>query len=184
MYLIFGLGNPETVYHTTRHNIGFMVADAFAKKQGLQLNSTQFESLRSKKAHFANNDFILIQPQTFMNLSGRAVQAYCHYYKVPSTCVIVLHDEIDLPFGTLRVKHKGQDAGHKGIRSIIEHLKTDAFTRLRLGIGRPSQENKVDVATYVLSPFSSEELKGLPTFFKTAIDRLEKVLEAAPESMV
>ncbi len=149
MYLVVGLGNPGTKYARTRHNIGFMAIDVLAEQLGVQHWKDTFQS------HFAktlidSQDVALLKPQTFMNLSGEAVQQAQAFYKVPLDHIVVIHDELDLLPGTVRIKLGGGAAGHRGIQSISTHCG-EGYIRLRMGIGRPTIEN------YVLSNFLEEE---------------------------
>ena len=160
-YLIFGLGNPGPEYYYTRHNVGFMVLDYL---------SQNYESSRYalvSKVKFKGRTLILVKPQTYMNLSGKAVAYYVNLHKVPLTNVLVVYDDISLPFGTIRIRKKGSDGGHNGLKDIIRYLNTTQFPRMRIGI--KNEENIHNLADFVLSPFSEREQKLLQ----------EKVLPAA-----
>lgn len=161
MQLIVGLGNPGTKYAPTRHNVGawFVEALAHQHKQSWQLAS-KFHS-RVAEIHFAEEVIKLAIPTTYMNLSGQAVGALAHFYKIPPNEILVVHDELDLPAGVIRLKHDGGHGGHNGLRSIIEHLRSVAFYRLRIGIGRPPRGD--DVANFVLSKPPAEEKTTLDT---------------------
>lgn len=154
MKLIVGLGNPGSEYNNTRHNIGFAVIDSIAKS--LDITFSENNKFRSEIATgFASlNKVILSKPSTFMNLSGQAVQLTSHYYKINISDIIVIHDDIDLPIGTVKIKTGGGNGGHNGLKSIDNCLGAN-YTRIRIGIGRPA--HKDDVANYVLSYFSSAE---------------------------
>ncbi len=153
-YLLIGLGNPGREYRENRHNIGFMLIDRMAVKL-----DTRFTRLQSKalvaSATYQNLKLILAKPQTFMNLSGMAVQGLVRFYKLPLSNFLVAHDDLDLPAGTIRIRPDGGSAGQKGMASIIERLGTDEFPRLRLGIGHPP--GQMDAADYVLQDFPDEE---------------------------
>jgi len=151
--LIVGLGNPGKKYEKTRHNIGFRVIDSLNAKP-YTLNA------------------ILLKPQFFMNLSGKEVVEKARFYKIKPKALIVVYDEIDLPFGEIRMRDKGRSAGHKGVQSIIDALKTENFTRVRIGINRPPEN--IPAETYVLQNFSKEEEKNLD---KIIDDATEKVIE-------
>ena len=157
-YLIIGLGNPGREYKNTRHNIGFMVVDKINtdsenKSKKIKFNAVIFESKYKK------NKVIFAKPMTYMNLSGQAVCGIIKYYKVKQENVLVVHDDLDLPFGTIRLRATGGAGGHKGLQSIINQLKTKDFARMRLGIGRPP--GKADPSDFVLKNFSRNELNQL-----------------------
>lgn len=153
-HLIVGLGNPEHKYETTRHNIGFRCVDALAAAHGLSFDKKQG---KARVAAGAINGFpvILAKPQTYMNLSGESVGALASFYKIPASQIVVIFDDMDLPLGTLRIRKNGGASGQKGMKSIIEHLGTQEFPRIRFGIGRPP--GKMDPAAYVLLPFKADE---------------------------
>ena len=136
MYLIVGLGNPGLQYAGTRHNVGFMVLDYFAEKNKLAFAESRWKALLVK-ANIWNEPVVLLKPETYMNLSGTAVIRAAHFYKLPPANIIVIHDDLDLDFGRLKIAAGGGDGGHKGIRSIIEQLGTKDFPRFKIGIGRP-----------------------------------------------
>ena len=156
MYLIAGLGNPGQQYAGTRHNIGFMMLDHFAEKNNLTFTDSKWKALVSK-AVIWDESVVLLKPQTFMNLSGMAVAQAVNFYKLQPANIIVIHDDLDMEFGRLKIVSGGGDGGHKGIRSIIEHLGTKNFPRIKIGIGRPPTPVPPD--KYVLSTFNSEEKK-------------------------
>ena len=152
--LIVGLGNPGKEYLTTRHNIGFLAVDSIANASNLIFsNNNKFRSLVAT-GEITNRKVILAKPTTFMNLSGEAVQSICHYYKIPITNVIVIHDDIDLDLGQVKVKFGGGHAGHNGLKSI-DQCCGNGYWRVRIGIGRPNTTH--DVSHYVLDNFSKEE---------------------------
>ncbi len=168
--LVVGLGNPGTRYEDNRHNIGFQVLDEIAKVYRLDFTRSE---RHAQTIHSTVEDLVTVQadthlpsavkgqrvilakPQTWMNESGRAVGALARYYKIPSQHVLVIYDDLDIPLGTLRYRREGSSGGHKGMQSIIQHLGTQAFPRLRLGIGRPP--GRMPAAAYVLQDFSDEE---------------------------
>ena len=149
-YLVIGFGNPGREYRFNRHNIGFMAIDTLSREWRAELNRVQAKSLVSP-TYYSGRRVILAKPQTFMNLSGQSVSALLHYYKVPLENLLVIHDDLDLPVGTLRIRPDGGSAGQKGLGSTIEKLGTEAFPRLRIGIGRPP--GRMDSAAYVLQDF-------------------------------
>ncbi len=153
-YLVIGLGNPGREYRETRHNIGFMVIDQLCKVLGISMTRMQSRALVALGT-LEGQKIILAKPQTFMNLSGQAVGGLVHFYKVPLDHLIIAHDDIDLPLGTLRLRPGGGSAGQKGMESIIQQLGTQNFSRLRLGVGRPPGQK--EAANYVLQSFSRSE---------------------------
>ena len=172
--LIVGLGNPGSAYASTRHNVGFMVIDELLRRHA---------STAIKKASFegdlykVGNDYLL-KPTTFMNLSGRAVSAVKNFYKVDD--VVVIHDDLDLPFGALRFKHGGGHGGHNGLRST-DAMISKAYIRVRMGIGKP--EHKTEVSNFVLSVFSPAEQEHLQTWITQAADAVEMLSEDSWENV-
>jgi peptidyl-tRNA hydrolase, PTH1 family len=166
-YLIVGLGNPGRAYRETRHNVGFMVLDRLALKLKARFSRYQSRSLVAS-APFQECKIILAKPQTFMNLSGQSVQGLIHFYKLPLTHLLVAHDDLDLPIGSIRIRPDGGSAGQKGMTSILERLGTDDFARLRLGIGRPP--GQMHVPDYVLQEFSRSDLAFVTETINRAVD--------------
>lgn len=166
-FLIVGLGNPGREYRENRHNIGFMLVDRLTEQIGISLNRVQFKALVGTGLHHGVK-LILAKPQTFMNLSGQAVSALVRFYKLPLTNLLVAHDDLDLPFGTIRLRPGGGSAGQKGISSIIEKLGRQDFSRLRLGIDHPP--DRMDPADYVLQNFKQAELIVLSEFLDRAAE--------------
>jgi len=158
-YLIVGLGNPGREYSASRHNVGFMVVDRLAEKLETSFRKVKMNALMTA-LRYNEERLILIKPQTFMNLSGQAVSSYIRFYKLPLENVLVIYDDVDLPFETLRLKPDGGDAGQRGVRSIIQQLGTQSFPRLRVGIDRPP--GRMEVSDYVLQNFSAAEKGVLP----------------------
>jgi PTH1 family peptidyl-tRNA hydrolase len=166
MYLIAGLGNPGDKYTFTRHNIGFLIIEAMIKNQSVvPIQNKNFQAIAYK-----SSSSIFVKPQTFMNNSGEAIQKISHYYKIPNENIIIIHDDLDLPFGALRFKKGGGHGGHNGLRSIDQHIGVD-YIRVRIGIGKPKL--KEDVVHYVLSNFSKQELEAMITSFTTTIQAIE-----------
>lgn len=166
-FLIIGLGNPGREYLNTRHNIGFMLIDRVTIRlnaHGMKMQSNAIVI----SAHYEERKIILAKPQTYMNLSGQSVQGLLHFYKIPFENLIVAHDDLDLPFGALRIRPTGGPGGQRGMASTIEKLGTQDFPRLRLGIGRPP--GRMDAKDYVLQDFSKDELKTLPEVLDRAAD--------------
>lgn len=168
--LIVGLGNPGREYAANRHNVGFRCVEHLAVAHGMAFNKRQ---KRARVALGAIGEWrvILAQPQTFMNESGRAVAPLARFYRVPLEHLLVVYDDLDLPPGTVRLRPEGGSGGHKGIRSITEHLGSQEFVRLRIGIGRPP--GRMDPAAYVLQDFSAEEEPLLEETLERAVAAIE-----------
>jgi PTH1 family peptidyl-tRNA hydrolase len=157
-YLLIGLGNPGREYRDNRHNLGFMVIDRLIVRlnaRGLKVQSKAIVTT----ATYEERKLILAKPQTYMNLSGQSAQGLLNFYKLPMENMLIAHDDLDLPFGTIRIRPGGGPGGQKGMASTIERLGTKDFPRLRIGIGRPP--GRLDPAAYVLQDFSREEMKTL-----------------------
>ena len=172
MKMIVGLGNPGREYRDTRHNVGFMVVDELARRHGLTLSmapSQVPETLVAKR--FGPDPLLLAKPLTFMNNSGDAVAALARYYDIAPADLLIVYDDIDLPFGRLRARAKGSAGTHNGMRSIVERLGTTDFPRLRLGIGRGDVRR--DLADHVLSRFEADEQAALEEFITRAADAAE-----------
>lgn len=165
IYLLVGLGNPGREYRESRHNAGFMVIDRLAADLGVKLSRVQNHALTGSGV-IGEAKVVLAKPQTYMNLSGESVSGLVRFYKIPHENLIVIHDDIDLPFGVLRMRPGGGSAGQKGVQSIIERIGTQDFPRLRFGIGRPAGTK--GGAGYVLNHFHAEEQKELPFLVDTA----------------
>jgi PTH1 family peptidyl-tRNA hydrolase len=166
-FLIVGLGNPGREYGGNRHNIGFMVLDKLAERLETSFSKLKMDGLMTA-IRYKNQRLILVKPQKFMNLSGKVVASYIRFYKLPLENILVIYDDVDLPFETLRLKPDGGDAGQKGVRSIISELGTKEFPRLRIGIDRPS--GRLPVSDYVLQDFSGQENEWLPFVLNRASD--------------
>lgn len=157
-YLIVGLGNPGREYQDNRHNIGFMCLDALARQAGVAVQRKRLKALMDE-AHLAQQPVILAKPQTFMNASGESVARIAHWYHLPPERLLVIHDDLDLPFGRIRVRPGGGSGGHNGLKSVIAELGSSDFCRLRIGIGRPLQGDPID---YVLNDFAPDQEAQLP----------------------
>jgi PTH1 family peptidyl-tRNA hydrolase len=165
-YLVVGLGNPGEKYENTRHNIGFKVLDEFAEERNATFETVKLGDVATAK--WKGRTVVLLKPSTFMNLSGKAVNYYMQKEKIPLDKVMIITDDIALPFGKLRLKGKGSDGGHNGLKSIQEVLATSSYARLRFGVGNEYQKGQqVD---YVLGEWDKEELKTLPERIKTATE--------------
>ena len=160
MKLIVGLGNPGKTYTNNRHNIGFMCLSHFAKTQGIQFDKKQGQA-RIGSGEVAGSQLLLARPQTYMNRSGQSVSRLVNKYNISLNDLLVIHDDLDLPLGTIRFRQAGSSGGHKGIDSIISELESQYFPRLKIGIGRPltpiPEIIEDDIISYVLSVFTSEE---------------------------
>lgn len=166
-YLIIGLGNPGREYSQTRHNIGFMLIDRLTVRLNARGMKVQSKAIVIT-AQYEGQKLIFAKPQTFMNLSGQSVQGLVHFYKLPLDHVLIAHDDLDLPFCTIRMRPGGGAGGQKGIKSTIDQLGTPEFARLRLGIDRPP--GRMDAASYVLQEFSQKELAAVSETLDRAAD--------------
>ena len=158
-WLIVFLGNPGPRYEMTRHNAGFMAADAMAKEKNVNINKARFKALTAT-CNIGGESVLLMKPQTFMNLSGDAAAQAAKFYKIPPERVIVVSDEISLPIGKLRIRTKGSAGGHNGLKDIIAKLGTDAFPRIRIGVGAPPHPD-YDMADWVLSSFKNQDAEDM-----------------------
>ena len=158
-WLIVFLGNPGPRYEMTRHNAGFMAADAMAKEKNVNINKARFKALTAT-CDIGGESVLLMKPQTFMNLSGDAVAQAARFYKIPPEHVIVVSDEISLRIGKLRIRTKGSAGGHNGLKDIIAKLGTDAFPRIRIGVGAPPHPD-YDMADWVLSSFKNQDAEDM-----------------------
>lgn len=172
MFLIVGLGNPGAKYLLTRHNIGFMALDRYFESAGRQpVWKEQFKSLTAR-VKIENEDVIFTKPQTFMNLSGDAIQPLMDFYKIDLDHLLVVHDELDIGFGAIKVQRNRGPGGHNGLKSLNEKLGTQDYTRLKLGVGKPP-DPRWEIANWVLSGFFPEETAQLMDFLDTAGDAIE-----------
>lgn len=180
-YLIVGLGNPGSKYAETRHNAGFMVVDAVAKQTGIAFSRVKSKALLGL-GNYESKRIILAKPQTYMNLSGQAVSSLKRFYRINNENLLVIHDDLDLPLGTLRIRPNGGPGGQKGVKSIIEQLGTPEFGRIRFGIGRPP--GRMDPKAYVLEKFLPQEkeefefslMRARDAVFAYIRDGLEKAM--------
>ena len=173
-YLIVGLGNPGREYRETRHNVGFMVVDALARSLETSLSRVQSNAVVGSGS-LAGKRVILAKPQTYMNLSGQAVGPLMKFYKVPNERLMVIHDDLDLPLGVLRLRPGGGSAGQKGVASIIQRLGSQEFARLRVGIGRPNGSK--DAADYVLNGFTRGEQATAEAALNRAVEAVRTFIQ-------
>ena len=166
-YLLVGLGNPGRDYKENRHNIGFMLVDQVAERLGTRFSRMRHKALTTS-GRYKGQKILLAKPQTYMNNSGQAVSTLMNFYKLPLDHLLVAYDDVDLPFETIRLKPSGGSAGQKGMKSIIQHLGTQEFPRLRLGIGQPP--GRMSTPDYVLQDFSRQEADFLPLLLDRAAD--------------
>lgn len=173
MWLIVGLGNPGAEYARSRHNVGFLVLEELARRRDQQLKRRRWESLYVETA-LGGKPVTLIKPLSFMNESGRPVKTWLEKRSVPAERLVVIHDDLDLAFGRIKVVAKGGHAGHRGVGIIQQEIETGAFARVRVGIGRP---DKGDEVQFVLSPFDKAEVTILPELLGRAADAVEEIVE-------
>jgi PTH1 family peptidyl-tRNA hydrolase len=178
MKAVFGLGNPGTGYERTRHNIGRMVVASWAADAGIKIGGRRFEA-RTGMGRMGQQGVIAALPQTYMNLSGRSVARVASYYKLSPGDILIVYDDMDLELGKIRIRPRGGDGGHRGIRSIIEELGSPDFARLRIGIGRPPDDD--DTVDFVLMPFTAEEREIIDETIQRAHTALVTILTHSVE---
>lgn len=174
-FLIVGLGNPGDKYEYTRHNAGFLTLDRLCVEEDFKINKIKFKSLMGE-VRLGSHRCIVIKPQTFMNNSGEAVREVCSFYKIPPENVIVVFDDISLPCGKLRIRRKGSDGGHNGIKSIIYHLKSDNFPRVKMGVGAKPHPD-YDLADWVLSTFKKDEMEQFKSAVGDACEAIKLIVD-------
>lgn len=174
MYLIVGLGNPESDYSKTRHNMGFNVINELSKKYKIEVNKSKYKALYGK-GNIEDEKVVLIKPQTYMNLSGEAVQEFVNFYKIDLQNVIVIYDDIDTEPGKIRIRKVGGPGTHNGMKSVVSCLSSENFPRVRVGIGMPS--HKGDLINYVIGHIPEEELSILQEGVITAAEAVEDILK-------
>lgn len=174
--MIVGLGNPGRTYAHTRHNVGFDILDRFAKRHGIRILRRQSRALVGS-FDTSTEQILLVKPQTFMNESGQAIADLVRKHHLEPADILVVYDDIDLPLGKLRIRSRGSSGGHKGVRSIISHLHSEDFPRMRIGIGRSGE-----AIDHVLSRFNSKERPVIDVTIERAVDALEMILQEGLEA--
>ena len=180
MYLIVGLGNPGDKYLKTLHNLGFMAVELLAEKNGVNFDKKGFNGLYGVK-NISGEKVIFLKPQTFMNLSGDSVAEMAQFYKIPPENIIVINDDISLEVGRIRVRGKGSAGGHNGLKSIIYRLNSDAFPRVKMGVGAPRHED-YDLADFVLGRFTKEEIPVMEEAIKKAETAVTEIIKNGVQS--
>ena len=178
-FIIAGLGNPGSEYENTRHNAGFMFIDRAADKLGFKVNKLKHNALTAKET-VDGYKVLFMKPQTFMNASGLSVSDAMRFYKLTPNQVIIVHDDISLPPGGMRIRKKGSDGGQKGMRSVIQQLGTDEFVRIKIGVGSPHNQN-FDVADFVLGEISSSDKKLISPVLDDTIDAIKLIINGKLE---
>lgn len=173
MYYIVGLGNPGLQYENTRHNVGFMTIDYLARKYDIDVRKLKFKSLYGQ-GEISGHKVMLVKPQTYMNNSGEAVRELKNFYKFDSDKLIVIYDDIDIDFGTIRIRKKGSAGSHNGMKSIIYQIQDDQFPRIKISIGKKPEQ--WDLANFVLSGFTKDEVKVLEDEIRLAAEAIEIIL--------
>ena len=179
MKLIVGLGNPGRAYRWTRHNMGFWLIEHLAGQHGIALSRKGLNSVYGR-GRVGDQEVILAKPQTYMNRCGEAVFRLLRFFKIPPENVVVLHDDLDLPLGKIRVRLQGGHGGHQGVKSIIEAIENDGFIRVKVGIGRPIERNH-DPADYVLEPLAEEEREKFKEAVQWGVEAVEVLLLDGPQ---
>ncbi len=180
MRMIVGLGNPGNKYERTRHNTGFMVMDALAKKCNVDITQDKFQSL-IVKTKIDGEDVLLVKPQTYMNNSGIAVRACMNFYKIDVKDLLIIYDDLDLPVGQIRLRQKGSAGGHNGIKSIIQHVGSNQFDRIRVGIGRDA---RIPIIDWVLMNYRPDEMQALqPAIDKAADAAYDSIFHSFDQTM-
>lgn len=174
MILVAGLGNPGSEYASTKHNLGFLAVDEIGKRAGIDLKKKKFSGIYGEGT-FNGGKLILLKPETYMNRSGESVSSAAGFYHIPTENIIIIHDELDLPAGTVRIKAGGGSAGHKGVMSVIGELGSGDFTRVRIGIGKPRE--KTGTVSHVLTRFSKEESELASGSVMRAADAVLEIIQ-------
>lgn len=175
MYVVVGLGNPGKDYTNTRHNVGFDTIDILGKRNGIEINKIKFKSVYGE-GFIGREKVILVKPQTYMNNSGVALREISQFYKLPIENIIVIVDDIDIDFASIRIRSKGSAGSHNGLKSIVYHLQDDRFPRIKIGIGK-KQHKEQDLADFVLSRFSKDEILDIESSILTAAEAAECMIQ-------
>lgn len=173
-WLLVCLGNPGREYAETRHNVGFLTADLLAEKKNVKIDRLKFKALTGT-VELGGEKVLVMKPQTYMNLSGEAVGEAARFYKLPPERVLVVSDDVSLPLGKMRIRANGSAGGHNGLKNIIQHLGTDAFPRIKVGVGAPAHPEH-EMVDWVIGKFSKEERKALDDMLKKTVDAAECVI--------
>ncbi len=174
MYLIVGLGNPEEEYSRTRHNMGFDVINQIAINYNIKVNKNKFNSLYGIGT-IAKEKVLLVKPQTYMNLSGEAVRNFKKFYKLEANNIIVIYDDLDIEPGSIKIRKQGGPGTHNGMKSVVSEINTEAFPRIRIGIGNPQYKN--DLLNYILTKIPDEEYKVLQKAIYNAANSVEEIIK-------
>ena len=173
MFLIVGLGNPGKEYERTKHNTGYMAVDNIANKLGVEIYKNKFNGLHCK-TKINGKDVILLKPTTYMNLSGNSIIQYVKYYNIPASNVVIIYDDVDIPFGSMRIKSNGSAGTHNGMKSIVSALKTEEFPRIRIGIKPEPEVNLID---YVLSNYTNEQIEKINELSENVYEAVEYIVD-------
>ena len=179
MYLIIGLGNPEEEYSKTRHNMGFNAINKIADQYGIKVNKSKFQGLY-ESAIIEGKKVMLIKPQTYMNLSGECIKQFVDFYKIPNEDILVIYDDMDIEPGKIKIRKKGSSGGHNGMKSIIQMLGTEEFSRIRIGIGRPKHNG--DEINYVIGAIQEDQIPILEEGVKKAKEAVIEILKNGIDS--
>lgn len=174
MYAVIGLGNPGREYVNTRHNIGFDAVDLLGQRNNISINRIKFKSVYGE-GYIDDEKVFLVKPQTYMNNSGMSILDLYNYYKIPIQNIIVIVDDVDIKFGTIRIKSRGSGGTHNGLRSIIYHLHRDDFPRVKVGIGKPVNEN-MDLADFVLGRFDDDDRQVIQVALERTCEAVETII--------
>ena len=178
-WIVVGLGNPGAKYDNTRHNAGFRALEGYCARSGQKIDRMKFKALAGE-GMLGGKRVLFLKPQTFMNLSGEAVGEAARFYKLPPERVLVITDDVSLPVGKLRIRKGGSAGGHNGLKSIIQHLGTDQFPRIKVGVGQKPHPD-YDMADWVLSKFAGEDLKTITEAIRKAADAVECLIQEGPD---
>ena len=173
MYLIVGLGNPEEEYSKTRHNMGFDVINRLSEKQNIKVNKNKFNSLYGTGT-IEGEKVILVKPQTYMNLSGTAIRDFKNFYKINPSNIIVIYDDLDIEPGIIKIRKQGGAGTHNGMKSVVSEIQTEAFPRIRVGIGNPEYKN--DLLNYILTKIPDADYEILQKAISNATDSIEEII--------